>query len=115
MAAPPTTAVVKSVLSGDTIVIWAKSVNGPPSEAVLGFTNVVSPRMGEPFAFEAKCFLSSIVTGNQIKYKVDSSGPSRQYCTAIIRTPIDGETNLAKIMLKAGLAKLGKSQYLYST
>lgn len=39
-------AIVKSVLSGDTIIIRGKANNGPPSEAILQFTMITSPRVG---------------------------------------------------------------------
>jgi len=38
--------IVKSIVSGDTIIIKGRAVNGPPPEKIISFSNVEAPKLG---------------------------------------------------------------------
>ncbi len=76
---------VKSVLSGDTLVLT--SPNNPSAERTLSLAYVSAPRLSkdgdEPFAFQSREFLRSLVVGKQVKASV-----SCKY-----RTPVHAQCN----------------------
>jgi staphylococcal nuclease domain-containing protein 1 len=39
------TAIVKAVISGDTVVLRGKPVNGPPPEMMVTISNIIAPRL----------------------------------------------------------------------
>jgi staphylococcal nuclease domain-containing protein 1 len=63
---------VKSVLSGDTLVLV--SPNNPSAERTLSLAYVAAPRLSkdgdEPFAFQSREFLRSLTVGKQVKFSV---------------------------------------------
>jgi staphylococcal nuclease domain-containing protein 1 len=98
-------AIVKSVVSGDTVVLKGKS----GSEMTFSLNNVNAPLFNksqeEPFGFEAREFLRQLIIGKPVKFRVEHSGPNRQYGQLIVQQPTDGDTNVARIMVKAGWIK----------
>lgn len=40
------TATVKMVLSGDTVVLMGRAVNGPPPEMQLSLSSLIAPKLG---------------------------------------------------------------------
>ena len=62
-------AVVKSVLSGDTLVLASPS--NPSLERTFSLAYVTAPRLSkdgdEPFAFQSREFLRNLAVGKQIK------------------------------------------------
>jgi staphylococcal nuclease domain-containing protein 1 len=70
--APSFIANVKSVLSGDTLVL--ASPNNPAAERTLSLAFVSAPRLSkdgdEPFAFQSREFLRNLVVGKQVKFSV---------------------------------------------
>ncbi|EPS37508.1 hypothetical protein H072_8785 [Dactylellina haptotyla CBS 200.50] len=85
-------AVVKSVLSGDTLVLLPKGA--PPGDAskeqLLSLAFVTAPRLkregDEPFAFSSREFLRRNLVGREIKYTVLYTVPttSREYGLAVV-------------------------------
>lgn len=63
---------VKSVLSGDTLVLTSK--NNPSLERVFSLAFVSAPRLNkegdEPFAFQSREFLRNLAVGKPIQAKV---------------------------------------------
>jgi staphylococcal nuclease domain-containing protein 1 len=63
---------VKSVLSGDTLVL--ASPNNPAAERTLSLAYVSAPRLSkdgdEPFAFQSREFLRALTVGKQVKFSV---------------------------------------------
>eukprot|EP00013_Stygamoeba_regulata_P000088 CAMPEP_0177633238 /NCGR_PEP_ID=MMETSP0447-20121125/2730_1 /TAXON_ID=0 /ORGANISM="Stygamoeba regulata, Strain BSH-02190019" /LENGTH=925 /DNA_ID=CAMNT_0019134883 /DNA_START=1 /DNA_END=2778 /DNA_ORIENTATION=- len=98
-AAPKETGhgIVKSVNSGDTIVLFQLNRNGqviiPPCEREITLTSIQAPRMGrpatksreavhdEPYAWESREFLRRLVVGKIVSYTVESKNPNtgREY------------------------------------
>jgi len=70
--APVFYANVKSVLSGDTLVLT--NPNNPSAEKTLSFAYVSAPRLSkdaeEPFAFQSREFLRELTLGKPIKFSV---------------------------------------------
>ncbi|KAI0431992.1 tudor domain-containing protein [Xylaria sp. FL1042] len=97
---------VKSVLSGDTLVL--ASQNNPNAERTFSLAFVDSPRLrregDEPFAFQSRDYLRSLTVGKPIHctilYTVPSSG--REYGYAQLK---DG-TQLPDELVKAGWLKV---------
>ncbi|KAL5036080.1 hypothetical protein BDV3_004817 [Batrachochytrium dendrobatidis] len=107
---------VKNVISADTVVLRGKPVGGPPPELVFSLSHLVAPRLGsskepekeEPFAFEAREYLRRLVVGKDVAYKTEytTTSNNRSFGTLILRVPVDGETNVAKLLVKEGWAKI---------
>ncbi|KAG7291725.1 hypothetical protein NEMBOFW57_001744 [Staphylotrichum longicolle] len=94
---------VKSVLSGDTLVL--ASPNNPAAERTLSLAYVSAPRLSkdgdEPFAFQSREFLRALTVGKQVKFNtIPNSG--REYGTASLQ---DG-TTLPEAAVKAGWLKV---------
>jgi staphylococcal nuclease domain-containing protein 1 len=99
-------ATVKSVLSGDTLVLT--STNNPTLEKTFSLAYVSAPRLNkegdDPFAFQSREFLRNLTVGKPIKcsvaYTVPGSG--REYGSAQLQ---DG-TELPDAAVKAGWLKV---------
>ncbi|KAL2023555.1 hypothetical protein VTK56DRAFT_2163 [Thermocarpiscus australiensis] len=97
---------VKSVLSGDTLVLT--SPNNPAAERTLSLAFVSAPRLSkdgdEPFAFQSREFLRNLTVGKPIKFSVLYTIPNsgREYGTAALQ---DG-TELPEAGVKAGWLKV---------
>ncbi|KAK4137099.1 hypothetical protein BT67DRAFT_373469 [Trichocladium antarcticum] len=104
--APSFIANVKSVLSGDTLVL--ASPNNPAAERTLSLAFVAAPRLSkdgdEPFAFQSREFLRNLVVGKPVKFSVLYTIPNsgREYGTAALQ---DG-TELPEAAVKAGWLKV---------
>ncbi|KAJ4298622.1 hypothetical protein N0V88_003652 [Collariella sp. IMI 366227] len=93
---------VKSVLSGDTLVLT--SPNNPAAERTLSLAYVSAPRLSkdgdEPYAFQSREFLRNLAVGKAVKFSVSYTIPNsgREYGTAALQ---DG-TDLPEAAVKAG-------------
>lgn len=111
-------AIVKSVISGDTLVLRGRT--GPqgqsPKERVLHLADVVAPRMGnqtredEPWAFESRDFLRAFAVGKEISFTSTHSFPSNDDVTRDSGTAEIGGVDVAFEMLKNGWAKVKESK-----
>ncbi|KAI8981040.1 tudor domain-containing protein [Pilobolus umbonatus] len=103
-------AVVKNVLSGDTVILRGKPrANGPPLERLLALSNVQAPRLGnmsksdEPFGYAAREFLRKLLVGKEVNFVVEyATAGQREYGTLYTST---GE-NVAELGVKAGWLKV---------
>lgn len=97
---------VKSVLSGDTLVLT--NPNNPALERTLSLAYISAPRLSkdgdERFAFDSREFLRNLVVGKTVKFKVLYTVPTsqRDYGTAELQ---DG-TQLPDDLVKAGWVKV---------
>ncbi|KAJ1471847.1 hypothetical protein T484DRAFT_3485485 [Baffinella frigidus] len=111
MASAANKGTVKSVLSGDTIVVMGAPSNGPPPEKQLTLAGIMCPRLGrrdgaskdEPFAWPAREFLRSKVVGKPCTFELEETVESigRTFGNVFI----NGE-NLAASVVAAGWAKV---------
>lgn len=104
-------AVVKGVLSGDTVILMgADASKGPPPEKMITLSSINAPRLGNrngtvdaPFAWAAREFLRNQVIGRRVTFRIESqSGSNREFGTVLME---DG-TSLASLMVAAGWAKV---------
>ncbi|KAI8817141.1 uncharacterized protein EV422DRAFT_256727 [Fimicolochytrium jonesii] len=113
---PPTgRAIVKNVLSGDTVVLRARPQGGPPPEKVLSLANLQAPRLGtardpekeEPYAYESREFLRQLLVGKEVAYKVEytTSTNQRDFGVIVLQHPVDGESNVNRLAIKEGWAR----------
>ncbi|KAK0655922.1 hypothetical protein B0T16DRAFT_317932 [Cercophora newfieldiana] len=106
MAAKSFIAVVKSVFSGDTLILASPS--NPSLERTFSLAYVTAPRLNkdgdEPFAFQSREFLRNLTVGKQIKctvlYTIPGSG--REYGSASLQ----GGIELPDALVKAGWVKV---------
>ncbi|KAI8338443.1 hypothetical protein BC941DRAFT_394949 [Chlamydoabsidia padenii] len=112
-------AFVKSVLSGDTVILRGKPrQNGPPAERLLALSNVQAPRLGnasrddERFAFGAREYLRKLLVGKEItfvpEYTITTTTPPREYGSILLA---NGD-NVAHLGVQQGWLKVreGKSK-----
>ncbi|KAI7860214.1 hypothetical protein BDC45DRAFT_600942 [Circinella umbellata] len=115
--APVHKAVVKNVLSGDTVILRGNPrPNGPPLERLLALSNVQAPRLGnkdrddEPFAFGSREFLRKLLVGKEVsfipEYTITTTTPQREY--GFIMTA-NGE-QVAELGIKQGWLKVRDSK-----
>lgn len=96
---------VKSVLSGDTLVLT--SPNNPAAERIVSLAYVSAPHMrregDEPFAFQSREFLRTLVVGKPVQITVLYTIPSgRDFVSAKLQ---DG-TEFPDVLIKAGWVKV---------
>ncbi|KAI8851643.1 hypothetical protein BC829DRAFT_386525 [Chytridium lagenaria] len=109
-------AYVKNVLSGDTVILRGRPTGGPPPEKVLSLANIIAPRLGTPSdpskeeagAFESREFLRKLLVGKEVAYRVEyTTASNRDFGIISLQPPgVDGETNITKVLIKNGLAKV---------
>ncbi|KAJ3300565.1 hypothetical protein HK104_009900, partial [Borealophlyctis nickersoniae] len=107
---------IKAVLSGDTVVLRGKPQSGPPAEKTFSFSNISAPRLGnakepekeEPFAFESREFLRRVLIGKEVAYKFEytTTTNARDFGVLMVQHPINGETNITRVIVKDGWAKV---------
>eukprot|EP00055_Hartaetosiga_balthica_P002903 m.5706 g.5706 ORF g.5706 m.5706 type:complete len:877 (-) comp2457_c0_seq1:83-2713(-) len=110
---------VKSVLSGDTVVIRGEPRGGPPPEKTLSFAGITAPRLGrrpnntssevldEPCAWDSREFVRRKIVGKKIKYFIEYSVPSgRDFGHIVIDPNTVREENITLSLVSAGLAKI---------
>ncbi|KAH7377752.1 hypothetical protein BKA66DRAFT_572063 [Pyrenochaeta sp. MPI-SDFR-AT-0127] len=84
---------VKSVLSGDTVILH--NINNPKAERTLSLAFVTAPRLkregDEPFAFESRDYLRRLLVGKvvrfQVLYKIPT-GANREYGLIVLPNKI---------------------------
>jgi staphylococcal nuclease domain-containing protein 1 len=97
---------VKSVLSGDSLVLAA--VDNPDRERILSLAYCTSPHLkkegDEPFAFEARDALRKMVVGKHVQFQVLYTIPNtkREYGVVFLN---DGR-RLPEMMVEEGWTKL---------
>ncbi|VDP21407.1 unnamed protein product [Echinostoma caproni] len=111
------TCVFFKVLSGDTIVIRDRPIDGPPPERTIVLSNISCGRVArrptpnnpnagpeDPFAWQAREFVRAKLIGKEVCYTVETELPSgRKYGSK----STNGE-NIAVMLLEEGLAELRK-------
>jgi len=72
-------AIVKAVISGDTVTLLLPKQVGPPEEKDLTFSSLSAPRLGrqgkkdEPYAWQSREFLRNLCIGKQVDYVIEYS------------------------------------------
>ncbi|KAH7108122.1 hypothetical protein BKA62DRAFT_781142 [Auriculariales sp. MPI-PUGE-AT-0066] len=105
-------AIVKSVLSGDTLVLRGRpgAPGQPAKDRVLHIADITSPRMGaqsrpdEPWAFECREFLRALTVGKEVTFTSSHSLPSTDGAQRDIGTASVGGLDIASELLRNGFA-----------
>ncbi|KAF9529408.1 transcription factor [Crepidotus variabilis] len=109
-------AIVKSVLSGDTLILRGRAgpaQGQPPKERVLHLADLAAPRLGtstredEPWAYEAREFLRALTVGKEISFTSIHSLPAGN--DDVLRDLGNAEVggvDLSAELLKNGWAKV---------
>lgn len=104
---------VKSVLSGDSIIILCYEKNAPLFEKQINLSNLIVPKIGrmnkgvftkdEPFAFNCREFLRKKLIGKYVSYAIETPTDNGGYGLVYL----DGES-VARMVVKAGWARVKK-------
>ncbi|OAV88251.1 hypothetical protein PTTG_01501 [Puccinia triticina 1-1 BBBD Race 1] len=114
MASTQMKAIVKSVLSGDTLILRGRPINGqPPKERTLHLAGLTAPRTGsrdrpdEPWAFESREFIRSMIVGKEIGFTISYTIPSGgEFGVAHLLSGSNPSVDVALEIVKNGWAKL---------
>ncbi|KAF8638063.1 hypothetical protein AX16_010695 [Volvariella volvacea WC 439] len=111
----PLRAIVKSVISGDSLVLRGRPgpQGQPPKERILYLADVTAPRLGtssredEPWAYESREFLRTMVVGKEVAFaSVHSLGAGEDSSARDIGTAEINGVDLTSELLKNGWVKL---------
>ncbi|XP_063698694.1 staphylococcal nuclease domain-containing protein 1 [Culicoides brevitarsis] len=106
-------AIVKQVLSGDSIVVRAQPRGGPPPEKQITLTNVSAPKLGrkvgqseevkdEPYAWESREFLRNLLIGKEVYFSFEKElQGNRGYGNVYLDK--DGKNNLVHTLVSEGM------------
>lgn len=111
---------VKSVLSGDAVILQGQPHNGPPPEWTVYLSNVTAPRLGrrptdsasatpdEPYAWDSREYLRQKLVGQFVTFVRDITATSGRDHGRIYlggTSPADAE-NVAEGAVSAGLLEV---------
>ncbi|KAF6760252.1 transcription factor [Ephemerocybe angulata] len=107
-------AIVKSVISGDSLVLRGRPgpQGQPPKERVLHLADLQAPRPGtstredEPWAFESREYLRALTVGKEISFTTIHSLPSNDDVPRDLGSAEIGGVDLTSELLRSGWAKL---------
>ncbi|GAA5833480.1 hypothetical protein JCM9279_001538 [Rhodotorula babjevae] len=113
----PLAAIVKSVLSGDTLVLRGPVVQADalPREKVLHLADLTAPRLGsrdrddEPWAFEARDYLRSLTVGKEVSFTVSYTIPTAnnlEFGIVYAHSDDGDDLDVAAELVRAGWAKV---------
>lgn len=99
--------IVKSVLSGDSVIVMgADASKGPPPEKLLTLSGIVAPRLGnrggtpdQPFAWGSREFLRQQAIGKRVTFQVDGQNASNREFGSIF---LEDGTSLAALTVGSG-------------
>jgi len=102
--------IIKSVISGDTVILMGVDASkGPPPEKLLSISGLAAPRLGNkstpdaPFSWAAREFLRQQTIGKRVTFQVEGEAPAgnRAFGSVFLE---DGNS-LAMLMVSNGFAK----------
>ncbi|CAL1537379.1 unnamed protein product [Lymnaea stagnalis] len=118
-------AVVKQVLSGDTVVLRGQPKGGPPPERTVCLSNITAPKLArranpnvdtsvetkdEPWAWEAREYLRKKLVGKEVVFTVEYKvpGTGREYGIIYLGKDTSGE-NITESLIAEGLVDVRKT------
>eukprot|EP00262_Sarcandra_glabra_P004367 TRINITY_DN1532_c0_g1_i1.p1 TRINITY_DN1532_c0_g1~~TRINITY_DN1532_c0_g1_i1.p1 ORF type:complete len:989 (-),score=241.67 TRINITY_DN1532_c0_g1_i1:125-3091(-) len=101
--------IVKSVPSGDCLVIMGSTKAEIPPEKTITLSSLIAPRLArrggidEPFAWDSREYLRKLCIGKEVTFKVDYNVPSigREFGSVFL-----GDKNVALLVVAEGWAKV---------
>ncbi|XP_048004944.1 staphylococcal nuclease domain-containing protein 1 isoform X2 [Leguminivora glycinivorella] len=112
---------MRTVLSGDTIVIRKQPRGGPPPEKVIALSGITAPKLArqrtanndveskdEPFAWEAREFLRKKLVGKEVVFisEKPNNSTTREYGSVWTGKDTTKDENVTEALLAEGLAKV---------
>ncbi|KFB45039.1 AGAP005672-PA-like protein [Anopheles sinensis] len=108
--------IVKQILSGDSVILRDKPVNGPPREKQLNFAGVVAPKLArrptngssdgskdQPYAWEAREYLRQRLVGQEVWfYSEKPPNANREYGYIKLGKDVNSE-NIVESIISEGL------------
>ena len=101
--------IIKSVVSGDTVVVMgADASKGPPPEKLISLSNIAAPRLGNkstadaPHAWDTREYLRKTVVGKRVTFQVEAQGAANRAFGVVY---LEDGTSLAVMITAAGWAK----------
>lgn len=108
MAAALHHGIIKSVVSGDTVIVMGVDASkGPPPEKMVSITGIAAPRLGnrsgpdQPFAWGAREYLRKETVGKRVTFQVESTANNRSFGSVFME---DG-LSVASMLVTNGWAK----------
>lgn len=118
-------AIVKSIVSGDTLLVKSKTRSTRPDEngeQRISLSSISAPKLArpptdnegtgaspdEPYAFECREYLRKKLVGREISYTVDFQVPqsNRLMCSVYVGSDPENSENLIESLLREGLVEL---------
>eukprot|EP01118_Nematostelium_gracile_P011636 TRINITY_DN4159_c0_g1_i1.p1 TRINITY_DN4159_c0_g1~~TRINITY_DN4159_c0_g1_i1.p1 ORF type:complete len:963 (-),score=390.78 TRINITY_DN4159_c0_g1_i1:111-2999(-) len=109
--------IVKSVLSGDTIVVINIQKNQAPTEKIISLSNLSAPLLGrkkaneskasvdEPFAWQSRDYLRQKLIGKSVTYTIEAKTPNKEYGIVFL-----DNVNVAEDLIRNGWVKLRRTE-----
>lgn len=109
----PLKAIVKSVTSGDSLVLRARGNPIPgqtPQERVLHLAYLQAPRKDEVYAVQSRDTLRALVVGREISFQILYSAAGLEFGNVVLAKP-DGTTiDVGLTLIQQGAAKVRESR-----
>ncbi len=100
--------IVKSILSGDSLILRGRAVNGPPPEKLVSLHGITAPRKDEPFYFESRDALRKLLVGQNVDFKSVLQSHGREFG----HLHFDGQ-DVSSYMVQNGWATVKTDHELY--
>lgn len=105
----PLKAIVKSVTSGDSLVLRARGNPVPgqtPQERVLHLAYIQAPRKDETYAVQSRDYLRTLVVGREISFEVVYSAAGLEFGNVVLSKPDGSNVDVGLAVIQNGAAKV---------
>lgn len=112
--------IVKSVLSGDTIVLRNRAAPVPgqtPQERLLHLAYISAPRKDETYAVQSRDFLRTMLVGREVSFEVTYSTPATgsassgtEFGSVVLSKTPEEQVDVGLAVVRAGAAKVRESK-----
>lgn len=102
-------AIVKSVTSGDTLVLRSRAAPVPgqtPQERLLHLAYIQAPRKDETYAVQSRDFLRTMVVGREISFEITYAAAGMEFGNVVLSKPDGTNVDVALAVVRAGAAKV---------
>ena len=114
----PLKAIVKSVTSGDSLVLRARGNPIPgqtPQERVLHLGYLQAPRKEEVYAVQSRDTLRALVVGREISFQILYSAAGLEFGNVVLSKPDGSNIDVGLTLLQQGAAKVRESRNTTTT
>lgn len=104
--------IIKSVLSGDTVIVMGLDASrGPPPEKLISLGGISAPRLGNKstpdaaHAWQSREFLRQQTIGKRVSFQLEAQAPSAPSNRSFGSVFLEDGTSLASLQVSNGWAK----------